>query len=306
MQNLDIYKKYIGYANLIHILPSDYLAGIFDGDGHIKFNSIKNKVVFQVTQHYSNSNLLWSLIKSFSCGSIYKKSTQSPILDWKTSSLQDIQMYIIPQIGHSLKISSKRIELERILRLTQPLGNFIKPFKGQATRHMDTYLSNDWIRGFIEAEGSFYFYLVNEFTKPQGKCAFSLVQKATQENFLILNMLNDFMFKNKAKIYLKKTSYELRLENQQVLFDYLFPFFEKNPLFFSKKIDLQAAQVINLFLLQKGTLLNKDNLLFFNEFKRITNLKKQEHTQFLLKDNGEPYTYKDKIFMDNLSTIAII
>ena len=97
---------------------------------------------------------------------------------------------------------------------------------------------------------------------------------------MLLNLINDFLFQNKAKIYLKQSSYELRLENQQLLFDLLFPFFEKNPLLFSKQIDLQAAQSINLFLLQNGTMLNKENLLFFNEVKRITLLKKYDQTQF--------------------------
>ena len=76
--NINIPTKYVSHT---HILSSDYLAGLVDGDGHIKFNPITNKVVFQVTQHLSTSHLLWSLLKSFSCGAIYKKSTNSSILD---------------------------------------------------------------------------------------------------------------------------------------------------------------------------------------------------------------------------------
>jgi hypothetical protein len=84
-------------------------------------------------------------------------------------------------------------------------------------------ISNDWIRGFVEAEGSFYFYFVNSFSSSptQGKAAFSIVQKATDENKNILNLINNTI---KGKIYLKKNSYEFRIENQQILFDLVFPF----------------------------------------------------------------------------------
>jgi hypothetical protein len=65
----------------IHNLSCDYLAGLFDGDGHIKYNPITNTFVFKLTQHYSNIPMLWSFCKSFNCGSIYHKHKLSPILD---------------------------------------------------------------------------------------------------------------------------------------------------------------------------------------------------------------------------------
>ena len=48
-QHLNIYQ---------HNLSGDYISGIFDGDGHIKYNSNSNKIVCQVTQHSSNSPML--------------------------------------------------------------------------------------------------------------------------------------------------------------------------------------------------------------------------------------------------------
>lgn len=64
-------------------------------------------------------------------------------------------------------------------------------------------ISDDWVRGFVEAEGSFYFYIVNETSKPQGKASFSIVQGLGQTDANaqqhLLEQINVDFFKNKGR-----------------------------------------------------------------------------------------------------------
>jgi hypothetical protein len=67
------------------------------GGFYIRFvKENKVQLLFQLTQHKRDKQLMWSLIEYFDCGAVYPKSQKREAFDFKVTKFYDIEKKINP------------------------------------------------------------------------------------------------------------------------------------------------------------------------------------------------------------------
>ena len=115
-------------------LTPDYVVGLVDGEGYFSvsvsrdlsktYKSLRVKLVFGVKLKESDGQILYSLRKFFSCGTIWKKVDERPTfsdcLEYQVRNYQDIKTKIIPFFqNHPLLFKSKRVAFKRFVDIAQ-------------------------------------------------------------------------------------------------------------------------------------------------------------------------------------------
>jgi hypothetical protein len=106
LNNPQIYK---GWMHGFVCGEGSFFVEIFKSNTTIGFQV---RLVFKLTQHFRDEQLLKSFIEYFDCGKIYKKSSYSEVLDFAVKKFTDIEQKIIPFfIKHPLQgVKSKDFE----------------------------------------------------------------------------------------------------------------------------------------------------------------------------------------------------
>ena len=113
-------------------LTPDYVVGLVDGEGYFSvsvsrdlsktYKSLRVRLMFGVKLKESDGQILYSLKKFFSCGSLWKKVDERPTfsdcLEYQVKNFADIKTKIIPFFQkHPLLFESKRKAFERFVEI---------------------------------------------------------------------------------------------------------------------------------------------------------------------------------------------
>ena len=116
------------------------------------------------------------------------------------------------------------------------------------------FINKNWLVGFVEGDGSFYF--------TNSKAVFSITQKDKKvleaiatflQNIKISPIYSDLVVPSKPKCSIngKSKAYLLLITDTDVLFQYIFPFFNKLTFLSRKGIDFKIWS-LGLFLIIQG------------------------------------------------------
>lgn len=156
----EIEDKHKNY-NIFSYNFGSYLAGLFEGDGHIwipKENMLKkHNPRFCITFHIKDLPLAKVILKKIGYGFIRIKSKNNAVV-LTVSPIKGLK-FILSEINAYLRTPKIHQVNKLIIWLNKHHGtNYL-----QITCN-DNSLSNDsWLAGFVDADGSFYIYYLNKF-----------------------------------------------------------------------------------------------------------------------------------------------
>lgn len=259
--NKNINKKNL--SNIRHLTTKvvknelgSYIAGLFEGDGHIWIQKIKSgknhNPRFCITFGLKNEPLAKKLLDIIESGFIrYKNSDNACVL--VISSVAGLKR-IVSLINGKLRTPKIR-QLEALinwLNKNHKANISILPL-------CDSSLSSDaWLSGFIDADGSFFVQYTKKETAKKRKisCRLRVEQRmidlvSNNSYFSILNKIAIFLHCNlltRVQSATGNTYYTLTassLESLKVIIDYL----AKYPLYSSKYLDYKDWEIVAMLRL---------------------------------------------------------
>lgn len=261
-------------------LNPGYIVGFIDGEGSFNITITKDsnrssnyRVICEmhVTQSAHSVKLLESLRDYFYCGVVKVDNKLTNTMKFQVSSYKDIANKIIPFLDKHPLLTSKYLNYlafkeaiyfminkehltsEGILKL-QNLANqmnskrsFSDKFNFLKTHLVKYPLSPDWIRGFIDGEGCFYFYIGKQTdTTIQLQASLEIAQHTS--DILILEEIKKFLGCGRLKpqfstpislesVLNASTISRLIISNPTDLKAKIIPFFDTNILLTTKLLD---------------------------------------------------------------------
>uniref|UniRef100_UPI0030E1934F hypothetical protein n=1 Tax=Dematophora necatrix TaxID=2751867 RepID=UPI0030E1934F len=267
--------------NTFYLNP-DYITGFVDGEGCFSISIFKDsrrltgwqvKPIFSISLHNKDLNLLESIQRTFNVGKIYKHGVDS--MQYRVSSLNNLQViikhfdkyplitqkqgdYLLFKEAVNLTINKEHLSLTGILKLVgikatlnwglspkfKEAFSSVKPVNRPKVDN--TKIKNlNWIRGFIEAEGSFQVITLNINNRTNISLRFSISQHIKDE--VLLNNMVTYL--NCGRYYKSLT----RNEGQYLvtvfsdIYEKIIPLLKEYPLLGNKKQDyLDFVQIAEL------------------------------------------------------------
>jgi len=159
-------------------ITANYIVGFTDGEGNftiIIFIMGSIRVIFRIGQHKVSESLLYKIQEYFQCGYVISGGSSGTMRMYQVTRIKDIVHIIIPFFDAHPLLSSKILNyndfrtvafiIYKKEHLTEQGYAIVK----EIASHMNTkrnyqkefrqdvikVLTNEWVRGFIEGEGSF-------------------------------------------------------------------------------------------------------------------------------------------------------
>lgn len=226
---LSLYNKLRQISNNITIIPNkldnnlnigSYLAGLIEGDGYISITK-EDRVILGITFNIKDKPLADKLLEFIGKGSIAYRKTNS--IELRFSAFKSLKIIVklingkfrTPKIEQMHKLidwmnKKHSLNIEKL-----PLDN-------------SSLLNNNWLAGFIDADGSFYI----RYSLKQIICKFSLEQRMiypkTQHSYnkIITDICESLNVKvaTRTRLKYKGSYYLIKVENQnsiKILINYL-------------------------------------------------------------------------------------
>ena len=254
-----------------------WFVGFTDAEGSFWIN-IKNNsevhFVFQITLHIEDSAVLSHIRNKLGVGiiTIQGKSCsyrvhafqtiieilipifdKYPLLTHKQLNYKDWREGIfIKKVAKEKDYKIDKISFDSILKLKTRMNSLRTSYDGyNLTSDM---VNKYWLLGFVEGDGSFYF--------TNSKAVFSLTQKDKQvleaiatflQKISISPIYSDLYVPSKPKCIISRKSkaYQLSITDTDVLFQYIYPFFNKLTFLSRKTVDFKIWS-LGLFLIIQG------------------------------------------------------
>jgi LAGLIDADG endonuclease len=276
----NIYK----YKNINSNYPlcgdNDFLqwfSGFTDAEGSFKINIKNNKEVqflFQITLHIKDVAVLYIIREKLNIGIVSIKGTtcsfrvhsfqvivdnllpifnKYPLLTQKQLNYRDWKKAILlKKIAKENSCSLNMETFNKIINIKNSMNDLRTNYEGYTiSRDMVT---KNWLLGFVEGEGTFYF--------SNSTAVFGITQKDKQvleaislylENIKILSPYKDLVIPNKPNCIIihNKVTYQLVITDLDVLFQYICPFFRSLTFYSRKKIDFNIWS-LGLYLMIYG------------------------------------------------------
>lgn len=225
-------------------ITTGWFTGIIDGDGSFGIILQRRKrlsVSFEmkITQHWHSADLLFIIKDFIGCGSVVIDNRKEKTLKYHVTNLIDIKESLIPLLEKNPLLTSKRLDyldfkkvvnmVDNKVHLTSEGENLLIEIKksinkGRSytqrvkfSKEITTKIipSVDWIMGFIDAEGCFYFGITSQ--KPRG----SLNTKTLllQPSFDITQNIRDFYILQSFYNIFKVGSFKLNGKKIETDFD---------------------------------------------------------------------------------------
>lgn len=252
-----------------------YLAGLIEGDGYISITK-QDRVILGITFNIKDKPLADKLLKYIGKGSIVSRKNNSIELRFSAFSSLKIIVNLINGKFRTPKIDQLH-KLINWMNKKHSLNIEKMPI------NKSSLLSNSWLAGFIDADGSFYIrysLLVSSANLPAKKiiCKFSLEQRMvypkTQENYnkIISNICESLNVKIaiRTRSNYKDSYYIIRVENQnsiKILINYL----NKFSLLSSKYLDFLDWSIAFNQIINKTQFSDEGKLIVFSAKNRMNN-----------------------------------
>jgi len=251
------------------MLNKSYLAGLWEGDGHISFTKDKNPR-FCITTHQKNEPWLLLVKKELGDYGFIRRKTKEHALVLTVSNKDGLVSILTLLNGHlkTPKIYSFNLLIDW---MNANSDHSFEKFD------IDYDLNNHWLAGFIDADGCFYIRYsepkASSGKPPRVATRFTLDQKMFLQNGesyeKIINSIVSFL---DCKLYLvtKKNghSYYNISSNSIHSVGILILYFEKYSLKSSKYLDYLNFKEVSYLLKNKNC---KDNLQTIKYLKRQMN-----------------------------------
>jgi intein-encoded DNA endonuclease-like protein len=241
-----------------------WLAGFIDSEGCFYLNN-KKTFAFSISQHKTDVLLMENIKKYLGgIGSIREDKERSTIT-YNITKEDDVINELLPKISQYLK-SIKKEQLKEC-------------YKDQPEKYKNIILDNNqpmsdsWLAGFTDGDGSFHVNIGKDHRMKIGyqvKLNWSLTQHNKDIN--LLKQINNLFLDNKAFINKNKDCNILRIQNKNILKEYISPLYIKTPLKTRKNIDF-------LYWLQIS------ELIFTNQHLTIEGLTKIKELRDLMNNN---------------------
>lgn len=256
----------------------DYIAGLFEGDGHIWIPKDETKKAlprFHITAHVKDSKLIQHLLKIIGHGYIREKRSENSVV---------------------LTIGDKKGLLKIIEwlngRLYTPKLNYFNKMIDWYNKNTHTHLdksplkdptlNNYWFSGFYDADGHFKIR-TTQVSNGGGKAKERYANSTSIDQRIIdpegcsykpIMTLIEGTFKGKLKTVIKKdgTYYHLRFYNKESI-ELICEYFNKYPLLSSKRLDYNCWR--DAWIIMKKKTLSEDDKENIRILKSQMNSKRQ-------------------------------
>jgi len=268
----------------VNNLHPNYIAGLIDGEGSFNITISKDdsrsaghRVVCEmhVTQKTHSASVLYLLKEFFGCGVVKIDNKNTDGLKDQLSSIVDISRVLIPHLDKYPLLTSKYLNYLTFKKAIKMLENKehltlqgIEKLKNMASQ-MNTNrtfeekgqfcqehtskstISPEWIQGFTDAEGCFYFYMGKPNIKGKESSTWylqaSLEIAQNTHDVAVLELIQSFF--GCGIIKPKRTNNELNtaqsvrsvsryvVSNLSDVMNVIIPFFDAHSLFTSKSLD---------------------------------------------------------------------
>lgn len=265
------------------MLNNSYIAGLFEGDGHISMIKDKNPR-FCITTHEKNEPWLIKIKEHFNNYGFIRRKTKERALVLTISNKAGLYL-----IANSLNGHLKTPKIEIFNQLINWLNTNYVEQAGLAfieNKTLNYNLDNAWLSGFIEADGGFYIrYSIPKITSnklPRIGARFTIEQRMFSKSNLTYKLIMDSIAeflqgklntitRNNGNTYYNLTVNSINSTN--ILVKYL----DKYPLRSSKYLDyLNWKQVV--LLIKDKQHLKQENLDNIKYLKREMNNSRTKYT----------------------------
>jgi len=241
-----------------------YLAGLIEGDGYI-FITKADTIILGVTFNVKDKPLANKLLMFIGKGSIVNRKSKS--IELRFSAFHSLKIIINLVNG---KFRTPKIN--QLYRLIDWLNKKHSLNINKLPLDDSNLLSNYWLSGFIDADGSFYI----RYSVKQIICKFALEQRMlypkTQESYeKIITKICETL---KVKIAIRKRSdnknnyYIIRVENQNSI-KLLIKYLNDYPLLSSKYLDFLDWNIAFNQIISKHHFTDEGKLIIYSAKNRM-------------------------------------
>jgi len=225
-------------------ITTGWLTGIIDGDGSFGIILQRKKRLsisfeMKITQHWHSADLLFIIKDFIGCGSVVIDNRRDKTLKYHLTNFKDIKRSLLPLLEENPLLTSKRLDyldfkkiieiVENKVHLTLEGEDLLREIKKSINKGrsyaervkfskeitMKTIPSVDWIMGFIDAEGCFYFGIT--FQKSRGSS--NIKTLLLQPSFEITQNIRDFYSLQLFYKILKVGSFKLNGKKIEIDFE---------------------------------------------------------------------------------------
>ncbi len=254
------------------ILSPQWVTGIIDSEGNFSVsiqetnNKPKVSLALKVTQKEHSKGILLDLKNYFGCGNIYIDNKKENAYKFSVNKIEDILTKVIPHLDNYPLLTSKnldyldfkkvallmkdKVHLEdvKVIQVIKKNMNNSRSFEERWSYLKSCEpikLNNEWVKAFIDGEGSFQFGISNTVNrgKPYLSLAPTLEVAQSNHDVLLLNALVQFFgcgyLKPKYDIYDLDAVKNSRIVNRFIINQHsvVTEFLDKYPLFTRKYLD---------------------------------------------------------------------
>lgn len=214
-KNIDNSPKKLDYIDI-----GSYLAGLIEGDGYISITK-EDRVILGITFNIKDKPLANKLLEFIGKGTIVSRKGNS--IELRFSAFKSLKT-IVNLINGKFRTP----KIEQLHKLIDWMNKKHSLNIEKLPLDYSPLLENNWLAGFIDADGSFYI----RYSLKQIICKFSLEQRMfyqkTQESYndIITNICESLGVKvaTRTRSNKKDSYYLIRVENQnsiKILINYL-------------------------------------------------------------------------------------
>ena len=145
-------------------ITNGWVVGFVDGDGSFLITIDKKtnfkKYSFIVTQNERSIDVLYAFQKKFMCGFISSSGGRGNVYSYRVNNKEDLKKIILPFFKRNPPNTFSKYRDFKILYETL--------FPHQKLPDLpNVNISNNWLAGFLDADGCFYVSMTKDYPRPQ-------------------------------------------------------------------------------------------------------------------------------------------